>query len=128
MTQRESLRKELRDIATREGLREHGIAPRLYVDSRVLKALNKSWQAGYAAALPKWIAVEEKLPEVGGTYLVRAKFAEPFNYCTDFGHFFLLESGPEWMTSGSKPQDVSHWMPLPEPPRALAAGTQTAKE
>jgi len=67
-----------------------------------------------------WIPTSERLPEVGGTYLVCRKFVEPFAWQVDLGHFFLLETGPTWMDAGIRAIEVQHWMELPKSPAAEA--------
>jgi hypothetical protein len=86
-----------------------------------------AYRAGAAQKEPGWISVDEQLPEVGGTYLVWAKFAEPFNYGLDLGHFFMFESGPRWMTGGSQAMHVSHWQSFPKAPMASRIGTGKEK-
>lgn len=60
--------------------------------------------------VPKWIPVTERLPEHDGRYICNIKsFAFP-------GTFYQSELRYEhggW--SGGN--DVTHWMPLPEPPK-----------
>lgn len=67
-------------------------------------------------AQPKWISVEEKLPDKDGRYLV-----------CDGGdvleaQFYLTGQlrRPEWSTTDCYESEdlyhVTHWMPLPEPP------------
>lgn len=56
----------------------------------------------------EWVSVEERLPEKSGTYLVIGKSGTPH---TD--HFY--EHKPYHRIFISR--DVTHWMPLPEPPK-----------
>ena len=77
----------------------------------------------------RWIPVTERLPDVGGIYLVVVKykydFEKEFNYDTDVATFhFGYDCGyidGQWNTyvdwdEGQQYLHVTHWMPLPEPP------------
>ena len=69
--------------------------------------------------MEEWISVKDRLPEVGGTYLIAGN-NPPFKMAVYVAHFVRFESGPEWSFDGhykdvSAPT-ISHWMPLPEPP------------
>lgn len=61
------------------------------------------------AQVPKWISVEERLPEISANAIVR--FSD--------GYISLAQWWGDkwfkfcWRTSGT----VTHWMPLPEPPK-----------
>jgi hypothetical protein len=57
--------------------------------------------------LPKWIPVTERLPENDKTVLVwdRRNSREYFNIC-EHGRWIILRQ-----------EDITHWMPLPEPPK-----------
>jgi len=94
------------------------------------KATETVFLAGYQAAKPQWISVEERLPEYDQLALLwqselQAQFvgrrvdsglAFPLYYweCTsDFFEAWKEIYFPKLMHQGV----VSHWMPLPEPPR-----------
>ena len=88
-------------------------------DMRILAALPKRIDAlGMAIAAlreqPQWISVEDRLPEAFVSVLVYMPEERPLptvheGYVTNNGkwyaHFFERE-----------PFEVTHWMPLPEPP------------
>lgn len=62
-----------------------------------------------------WISVKDSLPEKNGRYLCRYEqevYGEVCR-CTDFGMFDsdIGEKG-DWIVG-----KVTHWMPLPEPPK-----------
>lgn len=61
-------------------------------------------------AMPKWISVEERLPEESGSYLVCTRRSYAFT-----AHFYLNTN--EWKShfAGSAGKHITHWMPLPEP-------------
>lgn len=62
---------------------------------------------GELASKPCWIPVTERLPEEDGCYLVAVKNDHQRRY-----------SKTAWFSHGSwfARQDVTHWMPLPQPP------------
>jgi hypothetical protein len=75
-------------------------------------------------AMPKWINVSEKLPENDGEYLVVRQFnffgkvcrnvtCVPFD--TDVGFYYEIEQMDDSYRR-ERDDDVTHWMPLPEPP------------
>lgn len=69
--------------------------------------------------MPRWIPVEERLPDYDDLVLVIASgkpkgnitLDEAVELATLYSDGWCLETWPEW--TGAK---VSHWMPLPEPP------------
>jgi hypothetical protein len=78
----------------------------------------------------RWIPVSERLPDIVGCYLVVVKykydFEKEYNYDTDvatfeFGYDRKYIDG-QWNTcvdwdEGQQYMHVTHWMPLPEPPK-----------
>lgn len=92
------------------------------------------YQRGYLDGLhdaaPRWIPVEERLPEEGGLYLVVVKYKydheEDFNYDVDAAIFCPWHPDAyidnQWNTfndwdEGQQYLHVTHWMPLPELPK-----------
>ena len=84
---------------------------------------------------PKWIPVSERLPDIGGCYLVVVKykydFEREYNYDTDVAAFnFCYDRNyidGRWSTyidwdEGQQYLHVTHWMPLPEPPEEESNG------
>lgn len=69
--------------------------------------------------VPRWIPVEERLPDHDELVLVIASgkpkenitLDEAVELATLYSDGWCLETWPEWV--GAK---VTHWMPLPEPP------------
>lgn len=61
---------------------------------------------------PKWISVEDRLPDESGSYLVCTRRSYAFT-----AHFYLNTN--EWKShfAGSAGKHITHWMPLPEPPK-----------
>lgn len=76
---------------------------------------------GFEAAQPKWISVEERLPEVSDLVLVIANGKPRAN--VELHNAVLIASywGDEgWIADGFDGWDkinVTHWMPLPEAPK-----------
>lgn len=53
--------------------------------------------------MSEWISVKDKLPDTTGNYLV---YNGAVIYCS------FLNSNKQWNSWS----DITHWMPLPEPP------------
>lgn len=65
-------------------------------------------------AMPKWISVEERLPEDEQDVLVCVnKNTIDTGYCS-FGYDPSVRN---WWVYASMSNNVTHWMPLPEPPK-----------
>ena len=56
--------------------------------------------------VPKWISVEERLPERNGRYLTHCKIEDQSLVCI----LYYCKVG------GFNEGTVTHWMPVPEPP------------
>ena len=89
----------------------------MYKDFDIGHDLKMAFEDGYLAgvetAQPKWISVEDRLPEKDGKYIVCT--AKGSVYCTRF---------KAYGKSGSFQTDINthitHWMSLPEPPEVRA--------
>ena len=80
-----------------------------------------------AITMPQWISVEERLPERNGKYIVTAcDEGEPYDkkiwndtvvVCAVYykGRWIWEENNTEYSLDGI----VTHWMPLPEPPKEV---------
>ena len=77
-----------------------------------LAAYEDAEEAGLLVRLPlnEWIPVTERLPEKSGDYLV---FDACGNLYVNEWHFLLRM----WQFDDSR---ITHWMPLPEPPKEEA--------
>lgn len=63
--------------------------------------------------VPRWISVEEKLPECGENVLVCVKNGVDY----DWVMVDCRDTHGEWLENAdSLEHTVTHWMPLPEPP------------
>ena len=78
------------------------------------------------ARVQEWISVEDRLPEESGLYITFGCTAVPVrlphNFDKDMGKFGVWW---DYDTDGKKhpryrfieAEDITHWMPLPEPPK-----------
>jgi len=78
-------------------------------------AHNEGYDVGYWAGRrdyePKWISVEERLPEESANYLTYGVFLPLGVKAMDLCRF----NGKGWVTAATV--EITHWMPLPEPPK-----------
>jgi hypothetical protein len=66
-------------------------------------------------ALPRWIPVGEQLP---GEYVNVLVFLHSLDWNSIYYSIdHLTEEGQWWKASTSWKHEVTHWMPLPEPPK-----------
>ena len=84
-----------------------------FVDSKRL------YNAGYRKQ--EWVSVEDRLPQKNTSVLCYFKYEpeSPDVICENHYH-----GGRLWMSEGSK---VTHWMPLPEPPKMKGATDEKAE-
>ena len=73
-----------------------------------------AWERKQKLAMPHWIPVTERLPESAERYLVMR-----FDYVAKAPFYDLLwfENGRWWNRHFEGDYAVTHWMPLPEPPK-----------
>ena len=73
------------------------------------------WQLRLEETMPKWISVKDRLPENREDVLVVAFWHERWN--VQWGWY--APNGRVWHVGLMEETDypVSHWMPLPEPPK-----------
>lgn len=79
-----------------------------------IDAIEQAYKNGYADGTPKWIPVTERLPEewVGVLVLSRYGFCEVAVYIGLRGKWRIT-----WNHDLFELDSVTHWMPLPEPPK-----------
>lgn len=64
-------------------------------------------------ANPRWIPVTERLPEKDGAFITAySKGGVSQNWYMTFHH-----GGGKWYQNSEDTGEVTHWMPLPEPPK-----------
>jgi len=64
-------------------------------------------------AAQEWIPVTERLPEYGGSYITAFSKGE-------VGHNLYMtfaDGSGKWYQNSEDTGEVTHWMPLPEPPK-----------
>ena len=90
-----------------------------YVDAMVYAKLHSSSDKALSdlvkQAEPRWIPVEEKLPEENGFYLCCYEAKHRDGVAMDEGLSILQYLDQKWHLN--EMYIVTHWMPLPEPPR-----------
>lgn len=81
---------------------------------------DEGFAAGYRAATPKWIPVEERLPEPFVSVVVHMPMEEPMPTV----HEGFLVDEEKWYAAhfDRKKDEITHWMPLPQPPKEVANG------
>lgn len=64
-------------------------------------------------SLPRWISVKERLPKTDGMYLVHGTWSASGRKVTDTCEFYVHDGYFRAVWNF----DVTHWMPLPAPPK-----------
>ena len=64
---------------------------------------------------PRWIPVTERLPEEYVNVLCHLRSLDRKSEYYSIDH--LMEDGQWWKAANSWKHEVTHWMPLPEPPK-----------
>jgi hypothetical protein len=75
----------------------------------------------------KWINVKDKLPTTGPcgseeVLVYRSSVLDKFHVCIYFGKDPWFKCGHHWNLKhghNKAAEDVTHWMPLPEPPNEM---------
>jgi hypothetical protein len=74
------------------------------------QAYNNGYEKGYEAAKPKWIPVTERLPEECKEVLAYRLTGCEVDSCVSHQKAY-------WSYDTVSDYPVTHWMPLPEPPK-----------
>ena len=74
--------------------------------------------------MSKWISVKERLPEKEGAYLIYTDECETLVAWCEPGGFWRRSGDlfPMWH------DEITHWMPLPEPPVVVAENATASEE
>ena len=78
------------------------------------EATERAYKNGYEAGKPKWIPVTERLPEKFHNVLTARKLGDWYSIETD-----CIDSSGGWNGDLFSTYQVTHWMPLPEPPKVV---------
>jgi hypothetical protein len=67
--------------------------------------------------IPNWISVEDRLPEFRKYKLSPVVLTWTPGRGRRFALLYDNGQGKRWFSDGEDAQDITHWMPLPEPPK-----------
>lgn len=67
--------------------------------------------------MSEWISVKDRLPEVDGLYLTCYKFRNDGRLFMEVLAYYAIDLKPHFQHEGYSGLTVTHWMPLPEPPK-----------
>lgn len=76
---------------------------------KIYEATEQAYKNGYEAGKPKWISVEDRLPEMLVDVLVYDRTGGSIELA-------FMTKHCEWVGVCMN-HEVTHWMPLPEPPK-----------
>ena len=83
-----------------------------------IDAIEQAYKNGYADGTPKWIPVTERLPGIGKKVLVAMNYRG--KRYVDIGDIWsdgTCTSYTDEYKINPREHIVTHWMPLPEPPK-----------
>jgi len=83
-------------------------------DEYTIEFRKQGYVAGYQAAAPQWISVKDRLPN--STPMVLAMCIDGY----ELAYYGNYGKGQWTNTLGTEYLNVTHWMPLPEPPKGEA--------
>lgn len=86
--------------------------------NKLVENSNKAYKAVYqnlAVRIPRWISVEERLPEAECGDFSKNVLVTDGKYIAISSYFNCEEMEPYWCYTGIG--EITHWMPLPEPPK-----------
>lgn len=100
--------------AERNGIAAHmkAMSKRLHQqEAEIEKLVQERGTMRASSPTMEWISVEDRLPEENGTYLIAVKGS----YASHFTGFDIESN--EFCDNVFRKKDITHWMPLPEPPQ-----------
>lgn len=98
------------------------LSMKLHGDEAAIAGMKREIERMVVAGKPRWIPVTERLPNCNGCYLVW----RPHFFGGEIGmpSICYFDGSNTWHDSYGvdfarilHPEDVTHWMPLPEPPK-----------
>ena len=96
------------------------LSMRLHGDEAAIAGMKREIERMVVAGKPNWIPVTERLPENQGPFLARYGFGDVSKETGQFFYgvlyYFYADAAPHWQHE-SAGIEVTHWMPLPEPPK-----------
>ena len=99
-----------------EGYCENCTVDARQIDAAIDQLVESAWAKKSVTPFPRWIRVEDRLPDVNGFYLVYIPLGEKLPIYQDY--FYTEFDGYNergWQDEVSS-QRVTHWMPLPAAP------------
>lgn len=66
---------------------------------------------------PRWVRCEEEMPKEMKVVVTYGKGRVSFGYCMFLYDADMEKDVCEWVDTHSNRMEVTHWMPLPEPPK-----------
>jgi Protein of unknown function (DUF551) len=111
-TEKENKVKTPEELAEEYVLSQHDVNVEY---SGTLEGCKDDFLAGYKAASPQWISVKDRLPEEDQEVLI-GWFQVTASNKQYFAHDVAIFNENEF-SGWRKYPEVTHWMPLPNPPR-----------
>ena len=68
-------------------------------------------------AAERWVRCEDEMPKEMNVVVTYGKGRVSFGYCMFLYDADMEKDVCEWVDTHSNRMEVTHWMPLPEPPR-----------
>jgi hypothetical protein len=100
-----------------------GVEPSCCGTSDIIIEAEHGFCAGFKAAMPKWISVKERLPEQDQLVVVLHEDEMGLNHRKP-ATYFAKHNGKYWLevtdnsdVAWSNLCKITHWLPLPEPPK-----------
>ena len=80
--------------------------------------------------MEEWISVKDRLPELGERVFVWYKWQGEDNKYSVANDIWGISRGrePHWLLHHNGMQNISHWMPLPKPPKGYAVDKEKEHE
>ena len=99
--------------------REHYLATYIIKHRKSYEEYTADHLIAHGVTVQEWIPVTERLPEHGNVVICFMKFGEQRILQWDNVSSWWLgyEHGDDWQKA-----DITHWMPMPQPPKAERGG------